>query len=291
MHGDVLFKKALERVKDRFFNFLIVTVLGWGLGLAIVVGFLVSVGIVLGVWAITKAPPVVGTVAMVMGILSISLLAYLSSWTQLATTDSLIQSKKLPPFETFKRVRPYVKSYIWFVFLLMFFLIGLLPFTVLSLFIVGILWSLWSSFSIFVFLEKKKKGLENLWISRDMVNQKFWPIAGLVFVVVVVVVLISALFATVKNGLVNPIISQLIVTPFVTSFYYEMYKTLKVPQNAKKPVVWIWLSVIGFVAVVVAVVLSFQVISTVIPELMKKSSPQNELYRELLYPSSPDETI
>src|SRR3989344_3731584 len=187
--------------------------------------------------------------------------------------------------------RPYVKSYIWFVFLLMFFLIGLLPFTVLSLFIVGILWSLWSSFSIFVFLEKKKKGLENLWISRDMVNQKFWPIAGLVFVVVVVVVLISALFATVKNGLVNPIISQLIVTPFVTSFYYEMYKTLKVPQNAKKPVVWIWLSVIGFVAVVVAVVLSFQVISTVIPELMKKSSPQNELYRELLYPSSPDETI
>ncbi len=291
MEVEKLFKRAWDRFKDRFLNFLIVTVLGWALGIAIVLGVLISVGVVFLVWVLLKAQIAVAIAGVIMGIASVALLVYLSSWAQLAIIEALIQTKRVTPFETFKKVKPFVKDYVVFILLLMLFFIGLFPFTLLSLFIVGLLWSLWSSFSVFIFLEKRKKGLENLWISRDMVNQKFWPIAGLAFVVFIVIILVSTLFISAKNGFLSSAVTQLFITPLVTCFYYEMYKSLKVPQQGKKPRVWIGLSVVGFALLVVVMVVSVQALQKAIPEFMKKNSPEKRpFYKELLYPS-PSATI
>lgn len=288
---DQLFIKAFQRVKERFLNFLVVTILGWGLGIVIAVAFGLGIGIVLVVWGLVKVPAVVTVVAVLTSVLFFAILIYLTSWVQLTMIESLIQKKRVGPFETYKKVKQYVKDYVVFAVLLMLFFLGLFPFTVVSLFIVGLLWTLWNSFSTFVFLEKRKKGLENLWISREMVNQKFWPIAGLVFVVAVIVVVVSGLFVSTRNGFVSPLVSQLILAPFITSFYYEMYRTVKAPQEGKRPGVWVGLSVVGFVLLVFIVIVSFQELSKAIPEFMKKNPPEkNPFYKELLYPS-PDKII
>lgn len=281
MAVEALFKKAFARLKDRYLNFLIVTVLGWGIGVGIALFFGLGLGSVFLTWAFVKNPTAVGVVGAIMGLLFIGILIYFSSWVQLATVDSLIESKKLPPFETYKKVRPLVKDYVIFTVLMLLFFFGLLPFTLLSVFIVGLLWALWSIFSVFVFLEKKKKGLENLWISRDMVNQKFWPVAGVASLVLIISVIVSAVFVSARNGLVSSIVSQLVLAPFITSIYYEMYKTLKPPVKGKTPKVWLGLSVVGFVITVLVVVLSIQAVSKVIPEILNDKTFQEEFYKEL----------
>ena len=162
MNIETLFSKAFARFKERFLSYLIVSALSWGLGLILVVAGLLIAGTVALVWFSTKAVVVsvvfgaVGTVALRGGLI------YISAWTQLAAVDVLIASKKLPPFDIFKKVKPLVGGYIYFMIILGLFMIGLLPFTLASLFIIGILRTLWSIFSVFVYLEKRKKGLENL---------------------------------------------------------------------------------------------------------------------------------
>ena len=281
MAVDVLFKKALARVKDRYLNFLITTVLAWAIGLGIALLFGLGLGATFLTWILAKNPTAVGVVGAVMSLLFLAALVYFTSWAQLATVDSLIQTKKLSPFEIYKKVQPMVKDYVVFAISLLLFFFGLLPFTLLSVFIVGLLWALWSLFSIFVFLEKRKKGMENLWISREMVNQKFWPITGIVLLAILLSVIVSMIFMSSKNGFIGPLVSQLLITPFVMSLYYEMYKTLKVPASGKTPKIWMGLSVVGFIITILTATILTQTLMKAIPNLLQDKTFQEEFYKEL----------
>ncbi len=281
MAVEVLFKKAFERLKDRYLNFLIVTALGWVIGLGIALVFGLSIGATLLTWALAKNTAAVGIVATATGLISLGVLIYFSAWAQLATIDSLVDSKKITPFETYKKVKPLVKDYVVLTALLLLFFLGLLPFTLLSVLIVGLVWAVWSIFTVFVFLDKKKKGLESLWISRDTVNQKFWPVVGVALLVIVLSIVISALFASSKNGFIGPLISQLVLTPFITSLYFEMYKTLKAPAKGKKPKVWVGLSIVGLVAMAVLIIVAIQTVASVIPGVLNDKKFQQEMYKEL----------
>lgn len=285
MNIETLFSKAFARFKDRFLSYLIVSALSWGLGLMLVVAGLLMSGIVAAVWFSTKAlvasvtVGVVGLLALIVGLI------YISAWVQLATVDVLISAKKLPPFDVYKKVKPMVGGYIYFMVVLGLFMVGLLPLTIASLFIVGILWSLWSIFSVFIYLEKKKKGLENLWISRAMVNQKFWPILGVVLLVIVLMSLVSLVLVSAKTGFAISLVTQLVLTPFIMSLYYELYLTLKVPAKGVKAPVWMALSVIGYVVTAVVLVVSVQALGKLGTDLMKKNNTEQQMYKELTYPS------
>ena len=281
MNIEILFQKSFARFKERFLAYLIVAVMGWGLALLFGLGTLILTGIVVGIWFVTKLVALTVLFGVAAGLVSLCALIYIGSWIQLATYDTLISTKKLPPFEVYKRVKPLVGGYVYFSIVLGLFLIGLLPLTLLSLFIVAILWNLWGIFSVFVYLEKQKKGLENLWISRSMVNQKFWPIAGLVLLVLVFIVLVSALFFQAKSGFLVSFVSQFVITPFVTALYYELYLTLKQPAKAKPASVWVGLSILGILVMVVGSIIGFQVLGKAGSDFMRTNPSQNGIYKKL----------
>lgn len=285
MNIENLFSKAFSRFKERFLSYLIVNALSWGLGIILVLAGLLMAGVVALVWFVAKAvivAAVLGTIAAVVFIVG---LIYISAWIQLATVDVLISSKKLPPFDVYKKVKPLIGGYIYFMVVLGLFMLGLLPFTLVSLFIIGILWSLWSIFSVFVYLEKRKKGLENLWASREMVNQKFWPILGVILLVIVLMTLVSIVLVSAKTGFAISLVSQLVLTPFIMSLYYELYLTLKTPAKVSKAPVWMALSVIGYVITVLVLVVSVQALGKLGSDFMKKNNPDQKIYKELRYPS------
>ncbi len=285
MNIESLFQKAFSRFKERFLSYVIVSALSWGLGVILVLIGLLMAGVIALVWFSTKAVVITAVLGVVAVAVLLVGLIYISAWIQLATVDVLISSKKLPPFDVYKKVKPLIGGYIYFMVVLGLFMIGLLPFTLVSLFIVGILWSLWSIFSVFVYLEKRKKGLENLWTSREMVNQKFWPILGVVLLVILLMTLVSIVLVSAKTGFAISLVSQLVLTPFIMSLYYETYLTLKAPAKVSKAPVWIVLSVIGYVITVLVLVVSVQALGKLGSDFMKKNNSDQKIYKELQYPS------
>ncbi len=267
-----LIKRAFIRTKDRFISYF----------LAIIVAVLIFLAtfILFGIAAIPaivliKAQPMIAAImGVILAVGFIVALAYIGSWVTLAHVAILIQEPKQGVMETFKSVRDRVWGYVWLSIIVGLFIYGLIPLGILTLGLVLILWAVWGSFTLFIYLEKKKKGLANVWHSRALVSQKFWGIVWRVIVMYVgVLVLQFALAFGTQNtsvaalgGIGSGIIS-IFSGPFITSFLYEMYHMMKEPKEVKTPKVWIGLSILGWVLGLVLVVS----LATIIPPFIQKN--------------------
>lgn len=205
-----------------------------------------------------KSAPVVGIIGIIItiavGVIGFILFLFVTSWIQLATTSILIQEAKLGAVETYKATKARVWGFVWFNFLTGLFILGLLPLGILSLGVVLILWAIWGSFAAFVYIQKQKKGLTNLWTSKALVSQRFWGIVWRVIVLYVAVMVLqfalafgtrdsaAAFLGGIGSGLIS-----LFTGPFITSFLYEMYLNLTEPTDVKTPKVWVGLSIIGWI--------------------------------------------
>ncbi len=281
---ETLLKKAMARTRERLLAYFLIVVLTYGIMLGVIVAGLIVGGIIATILYFAKLTALYVILIPVLVVAGLFVLIYFSAWTGLAMVEIIIQDSRTDVIGAFKKVRPLVMGYFVIQIVLGALLIGLLPFMILSVGVVGILWVFWTSFITFVYLEKQVKGLESMWYSRALVNKAFWRIVGRMLlvnlIVFVIYFLIGYLGAMIFNNgnhsggnaftfLEN--ILQFIFTPFLVSYNYEMYKNVEQGEvEVKRPTGWIITAVIGWILMLVTVALMFTAIVTHLPELQKE---------------------
>lgn len=258
MQIESLVRASFERTKERFLSYFLATIITYGFGIAAVLIIAIIVGLHFLIYNVTQSYAVTATSGVIFGIASLAGLIYVGAWGQLATISVMTSDKKKGVIETFKELRSSVWGYFWLSVLVSLFtagiiILGMIGFVVPGI-ILAILWSLWGAFTPYVYLEHRRKGLENLWLSQALFNTNFWGNFGrmaLIFLSIIVVVW-ALLFGSIQynlGGFVSPVITFLI-TPFIYAFLYEMYRHQKKVTEVKTPVVWVILSIVGWVIVI-----------------------------------------
>lgn len=244
-----LLTKAFQRARERFVNFFWLLLLS---GLPI---FLAGLSVLFGMAYLTNLSQSWVIIFLAIPILLIFIVYYF--WFNLAMVDVLIAENKQGVKETLVKVKPRLRGFIWYSLLYALFIIGLLPLGILTAAVILLLWSVWSVFAVFIYLEKNKKGLENLWVSRDMVAGRFWENVGKIVIIVGPVFILIIFIGLIHNDILTIVFQVfygIFIFPFVLSFLYELYKTLPESHTAKPPKVWIILSLIGWVFVILFVI-------------------------------------
>lgn len=258
MQIESLVRASFERTKERFLSYFLATIITYGFGIAAALVIAIIVGLHFLIYGLTQSPAVTATSGVIFGIASLAGLIYIGAWGQLATISVMTSEKKKGVIETFKELRGAVWGYFWLSVLVSLFtagiiILGMIGFVIPGI-ILAILWSLWGAFTPYVYLEHRRKGLENLWLSQALFNTNFWGNFGrmaLIFLAIIVVVW-ALLFGSIQyniGGFVSPVITFLI-TPFIYAFVYEMYRHQKKVTEVKTPVVWVILSIVGWVIVI-----------------------------------------
>lgn len=249
-----LISRSFNRTKERFISYFLALVLVFLISLALVVAFLLVSGLVMLLVSLTGQPLIIGSFAFLLFTLFLLAMYYLSSLATLLMNQVIIQDSVVGVMESFKTVWPAIWGYVWLLFLISLFMTGLLPFGILTFGVVLILWSFWGSFNVFIFLEKRKGGLYSFWLSRSLIDQRFWGVAGRLLLLNAAVIFISFILAVSKNSFLE-IISVawgLLAAPFVLSFRYEIYHLLPQPEVVKRPTAWVTVSVIGWILIAVS---------------------------------------
>ncbi len=270
-----LIKQAFLRTKERFVSYFLAVIVSFGLYLVAFFA-LIAVILVTGLlYGISKSVLLTVFLGFIILVVFLSLFVFIGSWTQLAAVEILIGEERIGVIDTYKKVKPLVWGYVWFSALSMLFMIGLFPLSVLSLFIILILWSVWSSFVVFVYLRQGRRRLDNLWVSRSMVNQRFWGIVGRIILVSLAILFINILLVSSKNSLLglSSVIFSLFTTPFAMSFNYEIYKNLREPTTVEKPKVWLVFSVVGWILGMLIFAISFGSIIYLLRSVWKTMPP------------------
>lgn len=268
-----LIQAAFARTKSKLLSYFLAFIVTYAFVIVAVIIAALAVALHYFIYAVTSSYAITMTSAVISTVLFFVGVWYISFWGQLAMIDIIISDTKTGVIEAFKKVRPLVWGFVGYNVLAGLFFFGLFPLGVLSLGIVLILWSVWSIFSAFVYLEYKKKGLENIWMSRDIINQNFWGIFGrlalLYFGFLVIVMLIGSFAQDAKwLNAVNGIFS-ILVSPFLISYFYEIYRNVKHPKQGQKPIVWLTLSILGWIIMLGSVVFLLSFISQILPDIMQ----------------------
>lgn len=275
-----LIRSAWKRTLDRFVSYFLAIVLSLVIFIAVflVCGLVAAVLIGLSAaFSLSNLGLVSALLIILVSLVGYLVLLYVGSLVSLLINEVVIQDVKTGVMEALAKVRPLVWDYAWLSFLMSLFFAGLFIWGVLSLLVVFFLWSVWASFITFVFLEKRRRGLDNLWLSKAMVAQKFWGIVGRIILVNVAAFIISSILASSKNSIleIGSVLVSLITQPFLISFSYEMYRLIPDPvaPATKKPKAWIIMSVVGWLLGVLAIALLASSFMT----LFKSFSPQDVL--------------
>lgn len=281
---ETLIRKAIIRVRERFLSYILAYVIMYA-----VVFFLMFMLAFMWAFAagafLTKTTVITGFLFSLLAVLGVIAFIYVVSYTQLAMIKVLIQKKKRTILQTYAAVKDDVWGFVWVMAAFYLFLIGLIPFGVVTLGVVLFLWSFWSSFVAFVYLTQKHKGLDNLWVSYNMINQRFWGVLGRFVVIIVAYVLVSALLNTIEHDIViilNYILS-LLYGPFALSYMFEMYSHLEVPKAVERPTLWIGLSAFGYLLMLFIILSSGDALKSAGEEFMQFYEEQNNIYEQEFY--------
>ena len=240
-----LVRQAFTRTKDRFWNYLLVQ-------LSMIAAFLV-----LGFLLVVVCIPLIMTGnnnLIIMLIIPASVVLagiamYFLSWFQLVLIDIMTNNAGHSVKQSFATMKSHVVDFFKYNILVALFFLGLLPFGVMTLFALLFLWGFWSTFAGFVFLYQKKRGLDVLWTSRAMVNQKFWQLALRLAGVSVITFMISSILSSQENILFSALFFffNIVVPPFMISYTYGLYKLLDEPKHVHAGTNWVLLSVAGWI--------------------------------------------
>jgi hypothetical protein len=214
-----------------------------------------------------------GVVVGVVALGFVLTMFYIAVWWGLTATEVMVQDSKTDVMGALKKVRPLLWSYMGVQGLFALLLLGLLPFVIFSVGIVGFLWSFWAVFLPFAYLLKGKRGINALWYSRDLFNQKFWPVAGRMILVTVVIIAIQSVLGFTRNNSLHVLswLVSLFTSPFVISYNYEIFKNLDQSKEGKRPNGWIIASVIGGVISLVLIVSLVMAGAHNLPNMMKQN--------------------
>lgn len=130
-----------------------------------------------------------------------------------------------------KKSRLYFGKYLWLIFLS-----GILVALWTMLFIIpGIIFMIYYSFSIWVFLDLGLKGKAALNKSKELIKSYWWAVFGrFIFplVIFIIIIIIPSGFMEPKSQVANIYsfimsIFSILLTPFFTAYLFNMYKNLK----------------------------------------------------------------
>ncbi len=264
-----LFSLAFERTKKRFLSFFLASIIGYLIMIPLIFFSAFGIGLLVALKAYSISP----IILIVLGIAVGFVVYYLILWSHLAAMAVLIQSDTPGVIATYKRVQSKVLGYVWLMILLTIFMIGLMPIGLALIGIPLILWYFWMAFMIFIYLEKDKPGLESVWMSKAMVSQNFWGIAGRLVIVGATTFFLSFLLNASHNPdliIVGNLFIWIVMTPFTQSYAYELYKNIDAPKEVKTPTVWIVASAIGLVIGVFLLGSILNNVGTAFPEIMRQ---------------------
>ncbi len=288
---ETLFKDAFERFKSRFLSWFLVTAGSFGLGILVFIGIGLLVALHFGIYFATQSVEITTTSAVLTGIAGLVGLIFVFSWMTLAIYEVIITDHPAGVITIFQRVRPYVWGFIWYAIISGLFvggivLLGMIGFVIGAL-ILNILWGVWNAFSVFIYLEHRYKGLANLWASYHTVNQQFWGVFGRILLLFVVFyfLLFTLAFAAAGaneaalNGLIQ--IVNILATPFIIAYIFEIYRHLRHDEPNTKPVTgWIVASVAGWVLPFAVLILGGAALMQYAPDLEEFIETQPELIEQ-----------
>jgi hypothetical protein len=285
-----LMKAAFVRTKDRFLSYILAYLLAFLIGLGAGAGIALLVGVNFLVWFGTKSMLLTMIISLVSGVAGILGLIYIGSWTGLAIIASIISPQKMGVTEYFKSVKPYVWDYYWVSVISCLFLLGLLPFGFLSLFIIYLLWAVWGAFQAFVFLDRKEKGLQNLFISKAIVSSDFWGvllrIAVLYIAYYAILYVMSLAQTSSKEGSailgVFSFIVSLFAGPFILSYLYELYRNLPQPTQVGSNTVWKILSVVGGIIMIIGLIAGGSALIQNGPKLLEQMQNSKSFEKQIM---------
>lgn len=280
---ETLVRSSFERFKSRFVSYLLSVGISFGLG--IVVGLVIALIALLHVFIfmITQSVAFTATTAVILGSVLIAALIYVSAWGQLASIEAIIGKEQKGIIQIFKDLRPAVWGYVWYAVASTFFLLGIFLFGLAGFVIPGIilmiLWSFWNSFSAFIYLEHRYRGLENLWASYRLINKNFWGLFGrmiVVYLVAIIIVISFSYFASEYNaGNLLTTLVNLVITPFLLAYLYELYRHAGKVESKQSSTVWTIIAILGWVFVIGGILFFWSLISQALPGVLDEMERQN----------------
>lgn len=300
---ETLIQKALKRTWERMLSFVIVYVIGFLVAIGLILAIILVGAFLVGLIAALKVPMLVSIFSLIGVLLVVGLvifIVYLSAWYQLTATYIVVADQKPTMAVAFKATKPLIWGSVWLGMISGIFMLGLLPISLITLFVIWIVWNVWGSFNIFVYLEFKKKGLGNLWLSKALVGQKFWGILFRYIVIFGAYGLFIGALGYVGKGVDNSGVAGLLAlirtllmvffSVFSISFLYEMYKNTKKDIEVKTPKIWLGISILGLIVMALVIFGSFAAIASKSGEIMnqiqkqlpgiQKSLQKNQQYKQ-----------
>ncbi len=216
-----LFKKSFELYKPRIWTMLLLGLIG-SLGTMIIGGIfgIASFATFIG----GRVLPTFNLLTALLFLIGILLIIILNLWVQIALFYMVKEENvKVSIKNLLLSVKEKMISYYWIAFLK-----GIVILVGLILFIIpGIIFSIWFSFSQYVFVFEGIKGEKALSRSKELVKGYFWPVLGRLVVLLVIMMLISSIS---KLGF---LINSLITMPFGIIYIYVIYEDLKRIRSSK----------------------------------------------------------
>ncbi|KXK09030.1 MAG: hypothetical protein UZ21_OP11001000083 [Microgenomates bacterium OLB22] len=242
---------AWKRSQSLFLPYLIIHVLSGLLMLCV----LIVAGLIVIPFVITKNIIVLVPLTIIMGIIALGFVIYISAWSTLIATKLLkdpTKSLKVLAKDTKKDVLALVKTNV----LMGVFFIGLLPLGIVSAFTIYIIWSLWAAMTTLSFVYEKRRGLDALWRSKEIVQQKFWSVVGLLVLSTGGSIIINSLFqqfdVPLREVLTNLI--GILLSVFVLCGLYELFTQVpKAESPSKRPHLWVLIAKIGYAVLILLI--------------------------------------
>ena len=288
---EILISAAFNRTKERFLPYLLAAIFGVGLvSLAIIAMGLLG-GVVFLLWLGTKSTVITAIFGTIAVIGTIAGFIYIQSWLSLTIVYTIIAKQRVSVTDAFKTMRPLIKGYIWVSIVNFLLLFGLLPFGIVTILILSLVWVAWSMFTIYVYIEKRMHGLDNLFMSKAIISKKFW---GFVFRIAVIYVLYFIGFFIIQAigresralSSVIYMIFSFLAGPFMLSYMYEMYHNFEHPKDVGSKQIWIILSAIGWVIMIIGIFTFSSFIGREIPKIQQNILKQEEKNNKVLpFPS------
>lgn len=233
-----IFKESLNRFKNRIFQYLLSN-----LYLFLIVALGGAISAIIGV--LNKYLLIISLIII------FPILFYFFIWFTLTSVLLLISDTKLKVSEALQKSKPLIFKAILFFLMSGLFIIGLLPLGILSLSIILFLWYFWGIFSFFILIEKQEKGLKNLWLSKQLVTQRFWKIVGYSLLIQLIGIAITLITFGFGSFLIY------LQGIFYLCFTYEIYKKLEAPQQIKTPNMWLWFSIFGWAILILISIFAY----------------------------------
>lgn len=124
------------------------------------------------------------------------------------------------------------RSFLWLLLVSFLFTVG-----GLLLFIVpGLLYSLWFSLAIFIFVKEDQRGVQALWRSRELFKGVFWRLVGRYLIILLIIIAVTIIAGLIfGNNIPSSLVINVFITPLVTAFSYAYIAILYLARAKDLP--------------------------------------------------------